>query len=86
MVLTLLPVSALAEGGTPAEAEQVATQLPSAEDGVITLTEDVELTNGLNYTTDVTIVLNGHTITRTNGQKTALMITVAGTHDLTNFA
>lgn len=72
MVLTLLPVSALAEGGT-------ATSLPDAVDGVITLTEDVELTNGLNYTTDVTIVLNGHTITRTNGQKTALMITNGAT-------
>ena len=72
MVLTLLPVSALAKGGT-------ATSLPDAVDGVITLTEDVELTNGLNYTTDVTIVLNGHTITRTNGQKTALMITNGAT-------
>ena len=72
MVLTLLPVSAMAEGGT-------ATSLPDAVDGVITLTEDVELTNGLNYTTDVTIVLNGHTITRTNGQKTALMITNGAT-------
>lgn len=72
MLLTLLPVSALAEGGT-------ATSLPDAVDGVITLTEDVELTNGLNYTTDVTIVLNGHTITRTNGQKTALMITNGAT-------
>ena len=72
MVLTLLPLSALAEGGT-------ATSLPDAVDGVITLTEDVELTNGLNYTTDVTIVLNGHTITRTNGQKTALMITNGAT-------
>lgn len=72
MVLTLLPVSALADGGT-------ATSLPDAVDGVITLTEDVELTNGLNYATDVTIVLNGHTITRTNGQKTALMITNGAT-------
>lgn len=73
MVLTLLPVSAMAEGGT-------ATSLPDAdENGVITLTENVELTNGLNYTKDVTIVLNGHTITRTNGQKTALMITNGAT-------
>ena len=73
MVLTLLPVSAMAEDGT-------ATSLPDAdENGVITLTENVELTNGLNYTKDVTIVLNGHTITRTNGQKTALMITNGAT-------
>ena len=76
MVLTLLPVSALAD-----EADtQSATSLPAAdENGVITLTENVELTNELNYTTDVTIVLNGHTITRTNGQKTALMITNGAT-------
>ena len=72
MVLTLLPVSALAEDGA-------ATSLPDAVDGVITLTKNVELTNGLNYTKDVTIVLNGHTITRTNGQKTALMITNGAT-------
>lgn len=73
MVLTLLPVSAMAEDGT-------ATSLPDAdENGVITLMENVELTNGLNYTKDVTIVLNGHTITRTNGQKTALMITNGAT-------
>ena len=72
MVLTLLPVSAMAEDGA-------ATSLPDAVDGVITLTKNVELTNGLNYTKDVTIVLNGHTITRTNGQKTALMITNGAT-------
>lgn len=76
MVLTLLPVSALAE-----EADtQSATSLPAAdENGVITLTEDVKLTNELNYKENVTIVLNGHTITRTNGQKTALMITNGAT-------
>ena len=72
MVLTLLPVSAMADDGA-------ATSLPDAVDGVITLTKNVELTNGLNYTKDVTIVLNGHTITRTNGQKTALMITNGAT-------
>ena len=73
MVLTLLPVSAMADDGAEAS-------LPDAdENGVITLTKNVELTNGLNYTKDVTIVLNGHTITRTNGQKTALMITNGAT-------
>ena len=76
MVLTLLPVSAMADVADT----QSATSLPAAdENGVITLTENVELTNGLNYTKDVTIVLNGHTITRTNGQKTALMITNGAT-------
>ena len=76
MVLTLLPVSALAD-----EADtQSATSLPAAdENGFITLTEDVKLTNELNYKENVTIVLNGHTITRTNGQKTALMITNGAT-------
>ena len=43
MVLTLLPVSAMAEERTPAEAEQVATQLPSAEDGVVTLESDTSI-------------------------------------------
>ena len=76
MVLTLLPVSAMADVADT----QSATSLPAAdENGVITLTENVELTNELNYTEDVTIVLNGHTITRTNGQKTALMITNGAT-------
>lgn len=75
MVLTLLPVSAMADDGA-------ATSLPDAVDGVITLTKNVELTNELNYTTDVTIVLNGHTITRTNGQKTALMITNGATMNI----
>lgn len=69
MVLTLLPVSALAEERTPAEAEQVATQLPSAEDGVVTLESDTSISaaalqsaiaNGLE------INLNGKTLTITS--------------------
>lgn len=43
MVLTLLPVSAMAEDGAPAEAEQVATELPSAVDGVVTLASDTSI-------------------------------------------
>lgn len=69
MVLTLLPVSALAEERTPAEAEQVATQLPSAEDGVVTLESDTSISaaalqsaiaNGLE------INLNGKALTITS--------------------
>ena len=69
MVLTLLPVSAMAEERTPAEAEQVATQLPSAEDGVVTLESDTSISaaalqsanaNGLE------INLNGKTLTITS--------------------
>ena len=69
MVLTLLPVSALADVGTPAEAEQVATELPSAMDGVVTLASDTSIpaaklqsaiTNGLE------INLNGKTLTITS--------------------
>ncbi len=43
MVLTLLPVSAMADDGAPAEAEQVATELPSAMDGVVTLASDTSI-------------------------------------------
>lgn len=41
MVLTLLPVSAMADDG--AEASQVATQLPLAVDGVVTLESDTSI-------------------------------------------
>lgn len=69
MVLTLLPVSAMAEDGAPAEASQVATQLPSAVDGVVTLESDTSISatalqsaiaNGLE------INLNGRTLTITS--------------------
>ena len=43
MVLTLLPVSAMADVGAPAEAEQVAAELPSATDGVVTLASDTSI-------------------------------------------
>ena len=65
MVLTLLPVSAMAEGG--AEASQVATQLPSAVDGVITLTEDVALSQAASITENTVIDLAGHTLSRNGG-------------------
>lgn len=59
MVLTLLPVSAMAEGGT-------AMSLPNAdENGVITLTEDVTLTSTfvVNAEQDLTLDLNGYSLT-----------------------
>ena len=67
MVLTLLPVSALAEERTPAEAEQVAAELPSAVDGVITLTEDVALSQAASITENTVIDLAGHTLSRNGG-------------------
>ena len=73
MMLTLFPFAAFAEEGVQAEAEQpqqeqttpaeVATQLPKAEDGVITLEKDVELSATHEFSQDVTVNLNGHNIT-----------------------
>ncbi len=73
MMLTLFPFAAFAEEGAQAEAEQpqqeqttpadVATQLPKAEDGVITLEKDVELSATHEFSQDVTLNLNGHNIT-----------------------
>lgn len=65
MVLTLLPVSAMADDG--AEASQVATQLPLAVDGVITLTEDVALSQAASITENTVIDLAGHTLSRNGG-------------------
>lgn len=61
MVLTLLPVSAMAEGGT-------ATSLPNAdENGVITLMEDVTVNSFPSLTTvPLTIDLNGNKLTYTS--------------------
>lgn len=60
MVLTLLPVSAMAEGGT-------ATSLPDAVDGVITLREDVALSQAASITENTVIDLAGHTLSRNGG-------------------
>ena len=60
MVCVMLPVVALAEG----------TTLPTAENGVITLTEDVTLSDTLQISSDTTIDLNGKKLTITN--KTAV--------------
>lgn len=66
MVCVMLPVVALAEG----------TTLPEAVGGVITLTEDVTLSDTLQISSDTTIDLNGKKLTITH--KTAVYIT-AGT-------
>ena len=57
MVCVMLPVVALADG----------TSLPTAENGVITLTENVTLSNTWNISSDVIIDLNGHKLTINNG-------------------
>lgn len=57
LVCVMLPVVALADG----------TSLPTAENGVITLTENVTLSNTWNISSDVTIDLNGHKLTINNG-------------------
>lgn len=86
MVLTLLPVSAMAEGGT-------ATSLPDAVDGVITLREDVTLTSGfvVNADQDLTLDLNGHSLTKSgtvilnNGRLTIRDTTKNGSIVSTNY-
>lgn len=65
MVCVMLPVVALA-----------ADTLPTAENGIITLTEDVTLSDTLQISSDTTIDLNGKKLTITN--KTAVYVT-AGT-------
>ena len=57
LVCVMLPVVALADG----------TSLPTAENGVITLTENVTLSNTWKISSDVIIDLNGHKLTINNG-------------------
>lgn len=87
MVLTLLPVSAMAEGGT-------AMSLPNAdENGVITLTEDVTLTSTfvVNAEQDLTLDLNGYSLTKAgtvilnNGRLTIRDTTKNGSIVSTNY-
>ena len=89
MVLTLLPVSAMAEETDT----QSATSLPAAVDGVITLTEDVTLTSEfvVNADQDLTLDLNGHSLTKSgtvilnNGRLTIRDTTKNGSIVSTNY-
>ena len=87
MVLTLLPVSAMAEDGT-------ATSLPDAdENGVITLMENVTLTSTfvVNAEQDLTLDLNGYSLTKAgtvilnNGRLTIRDTTKNGSIVSTNY-
>ena len=66
MVMSLVPMTALAApendgAGTPST--QAATELPGAVDGVITLTGPVDLKNAWEPEENVTLNLNGNTLT-----------------------
>ena len=66
MVMSLVPMTALAApendgAGTPST--QAATELPGAVDGVITLTGPVDLKNAWKPEENVTLNLNGNTLT-----------------------
>ncbi len=63
MIVSLFPFAAFAEDGT---------SLPEAEDGVITLTQDVTLTSAciIDEDASLTIDLNGYKITNASGQNT----------------
>ena len=67
MTLSLLPVTALAEGmedqSGDSSAAQTATSLPEAQNGVITLTKNVTLESGWTPDTSVTLDLNGEELT-----------------------
>lgn len=67
MMLTLFPFAAFAEEGAPVQGqtqqEEVATQLPEAVNGVITLEKDVELAATHEFSQNTTLNLNGHNIT-----------------------
>lgn len=70
MIVGLFPVAAFANDGEPTtpvdqNTETVATKLPEADDGVIKLTKDVQLTSTVNITSDTVIDLQGHKITYT---------------------
>ena len=66
MVMSLVPMTALAateDDGAGTPSTQAATKLPDAEDGVITLTGPVDLKNAWKPEENVTLNLNGNTLT-----------------------
>lgn len=68
MVMSLLPMTVLAADDTNTPSTQAATALPEAVNGVITLTEDVELSSQVTISKDnITIDGKGHTISIKQG-------------------
>src|SRR5699024_3067783 len=70
MVMSLIPMTALAateDDGAGTPSTQAATKLPDAEDGVITLTSNVTISDVLNVRDETadTIDLNGFTLSIT---------------------
>lgn len=78
MLLTLFPFAAFAEDGEVAGAEQiqqgqvkVATTLPEAENGVVTLTQDAEVTS---LDANMTYDLHGHKLTLNLSGKSTIIV------------
>lgn len=69
MVAVMLPVMAMAE--------ESAAELPTAQNGVITLEKDVVLANAVEINSDVTIDLHGFSITSSNGNSGKVIIAMA---------
>ena len=64
MLLSLLPVSALAADTSVADETELRTAIENAQSGdTITLSQDVEITNSIVISTPITLNLGGHTIT-----------------------
>lgn len=78
MMLTIFPFAAFAEDGDAAGAEQiqqgsvnVATTLPEAENGVVTLTQDAEVTS---LDANMTYDLHGHKLTLNLSGKSTVIV------------
>ena len=69
MVAVMLPVMAMAD--------EPATELPTAQNGVIKLTENVVLADAVEINSDVTIDLHGCSITSNNGNSGKVIIAMA---------
>lgn len=69
MVAVMLPVMAMAD--------EPATELPTAQNGVITLEKDVVLADAVEINSDVTIDLHGFSITSSNGNSGKVIIAMA---------
>ena len=69
MVAVMLPVMAMAD--------EPAAELPTAQNGVITLEKDVVLADAVEINSDVTIDLHGFSITSSNGNSGKVIIAMA---------